>query len=311
MKQTIREFEEVCSQAGVQASLHSDPSEIFKLEMQPVRRLDYLVDDIAATQAALERAKWATRTPMSAARNGIVVRFHQEAHAFPDDQLPLMDDDLFDTPLTVHYFGLDLLIEPGVYEPDPGSATFVRNALAEVADRAHPIIVDIGTGSGSIALALAHTRKDARVIGTDISEAAVTCASNNAERLEIENVEFVAGPMFEPVPDDVRGNVDVVVANMPWMCALEVAISRLEETHWRGPLSTVCGTDVDGLGLVRDVAREARGWLHEGGVLIVMAYRWQLDILSAEISEVYEPHYVEGDQLLIARLRSGAASHAP
>lgn len=291
--------------------MHSDPEEIFRLDMQPVRRLDYLVNDMAATRTALARTEWATRTPTSAARNGIVVRFHQEPDALPDDAMPLIDDEVFDMPLRVHYFGLDLLIEPGVYEPDPGSATFVRQALTEIAGRAHPVIVDIGTGSGSIALAIAHTHKDARVIGTDISAAAVTCSTNNAQRLGIENVEFVVGPMFEPVPDDVRGNVDVVVANMPWMCALEVAISRLEETQWRGPLSTVCGTDVDGLGLVRDVAREARGWLREDGVLIVMAYRWQLDILSAEISADYEPHYVVEDQLLVARLRSGAASHAP
>jgi release factor glutamine methyltransferase len=149
------------------------------------------------------------------------------------------------------------------------------------------------------------------VFGSDISEAAVACATNNAARLGIPNVQFAAGAFFDALPRDLRGQIDVVVANMPWMCALEVAISRLEETHWRGPLSTVCGTDVDGLGLVRDVAREAREWLHEDGVLIVMAYRWQLELLSAEISEYYEPHYVEGDQLLIARLKAAAAQHAP
>jgi HemK-like putative methylase len=312
LKQTIREFTEVCEAAGVQASLFSDPANIFKLEMQPVRRLEFIVDDSAAARSACSAGNWAVVNGNSFARNGIIVRFHTEAEALAETAaVELTDGDAFDTPLMVHYFGLDLLIEPGVYEPDPGSATFVRHTLAEVAGRPAPVIVDIGTGSGSIALAVARARSDARVFGSDISDAAVTCAANNAARLGIHNARFAAGALFDVVPADLRGHVDVVVANMPWMCALEVAISRLEETHWRGPLSTVCGTDVDGLGLVRDVAREARTWLREDGVLIVMAYRWQLEMLSAEISEFYEPHYVEGDQLLVARLKAGAAQSAP
>ena len=312
LKQTIREFTNVCEAAGVQASLFSDPAHIFKLDMQPVRRLEFIVDDRAAAHLACSGGQWAALNENSFARNGIIVRFHTEAEALAETAaIERSDGDAFDTPLMVHYFGLDLLIEPGVYEPDPGSATFVRQTLAEVAGKLAPVIVDIGTGSGSIALAIAHARSDARVFGSDVSEAAVTCATNNAARLRIPNARFAAGSLFDAVPPALRGHIDVVVANMPWMCALEVAISRLEETHWRGPLSTVCGTDVDGLGLVRDVAREAREWLREDGVLIVMAYRWQLELLSGEISEHYEPHYVEGDQLLIARLKAGVAQPAP
>jgi release factor glutamine methyltransferase len=310
LKQTIREFTDVCEAAGVQASLYSDPDEVFKLEMQPVRRLDFLVDDPTTARAACRKAAWATVDDVSFARNGIVVRMHNEEESLlnaPASELG--DTDAFDTPLTVHYFGLDLLIEPGVYEPDPGSATFVRQTLAEITDRKNPVVVDIGTGSGSIALAIAHARNDARVIGSDISDAAVTCAANNATRLGITNAVFANGALFEAVPEDLRGRVDVVVANMPWMCALEVAISRLEETHWRGPLSTVCGTDVDGMGLVRDVAHEARGWLRESGILIVMAYRWQLEQLSSDIAAYYDAQYVEADQLLVARLKSAAMSH--
>lgn len=296
----------------MRASLHSDPAEIFKLEVQPIRRLDFLVDDVAAARAAFTQASWSTPSRSAVARNGIVVRYHHEAEALTgEDAWEWTDGDASDTPVEVRYEGLDLLVGPGVYQPDPGSATFVRQTLSEIAGRSHPIVVDIGTGSGSIALAVAHARPDARVIGSDISGAAVLCASNNAARLGIANAEFSIGELFAAVPDELRGKVDVVDANMPWMCALEVAISRLEETHWRGPLSTVCGTDVDGLGLVRDVAREARGWLRANGVLIVMAYRWQLEILSAEISQDYEPYYVESDQLLIARLRAGAAAPAP
>lgn len=292
--------------------MHSDPTEVFKLEMQPVRRLDFIVSDVAAVRASLLAESWTRIGEISFARNGIVVRFHSEAEELAARKpIALGETDAFDEPLTVHYFGLDLLIEPGVYEPDPGSATFVRQTLAEVEGREQPVIVDIGTGSGSISLAIARTRPDARVIGSDISEAAVKCASNNAARLGIANADFSTGALFDAVPEDLRGKVDVVVANMPWMCALEVAISRLEETHWRGPLSTVCGTDVDGLGLVRDVARDARGWLRPGGILIVMAYRWQLEQLSSEISEDYDPHYVEMDQLLIARLKAAATSRVP
>jgi HemK-like putative methylase len=312
LKQTIREFTDVCKAAGVQASLYSDPAEVFKLEMQPVRRLEFIVGDADAARSACAAGEWAALNENSFARNGIIVRFHTEAEALAEAAgIEMSDGDAFDTPLMVRYFGLDLLIEPGVYEPDPGSASFVRQTVAEVAGLPAPVIVDIGTGSGSIALAIAHARPDARVFGSDISEAAVTCATNNAARLGIGNAHFAAGALFDAVPAEMRGHIDVVVANMPWMCALEVAISRLEETHWRGPLSTVCGTDVDGLGLVRDVAREARAWLREDGVLIVMAYRWQLELLSAEISEYYQPHYVEEDQLLLARLKAGAAQPAP
>jgi release factor glutamine methyltransferase len=113
--------------------------------------------------------------------------------------------------------GLTLEVRPGVFVPRPETEVLVEVALRLVQDPA-PTVVDLCTGGGPVALSIAHERPGARVFGTDVSAEAVALATDNATRLELP-ARFLLGDLFEPLPGDLRGEVDLVVANPPYVPA--------------------------------------------------------------------------------------------
>jgi release factor glutamine methyltransferase len=114
------------------------------------------------------------------------------------------------------FLGLDLEAGPGVFVPRPETEGLVVASLEAIADRAAPTVIDVGTGTGAVALAIARARPDARVLATDVSDDAVRMARRNAERLDLR-VEVLAGDLLDPVPADMRGRVDLIVSNPPYV----------------------------------------------------------------------------------------------
>lgn len=157
--------------------------------------------------------------------------------------------------------GLVLRVRPGVFVPRPETEMLVEVAL-ELTTRPDLIVVDLCTGGGAIALAIAHERPAARVYATDVSTEAVSQATENAERLSLP-VTFLEGDLFEPLPAELEGTVDLVVANPPY-----VPIDRRDDL----PVDVRADPDV---GLFGDVAMYERlfsgaiGWLRAGGVVAV------------------------------------------
>src|SRR5262245_9005555 len=113
---------------------------------------------------------------------------------------------------------MDLVLEvrPGVFVPRPETEVLVETALELVRDVGSPVVVDVGTGTGAMALAIRRARPEACVIATDVSEAAVSLASDNAERLGLD-VEVLLGDLLDPVPAELRGAVDLIVSNPPYV----------------------------------------------------------------------------------------------
>ena len=109
---------------------------------------------------------------------------------------------------------LVLEVRPGVFVPRPETETLVEVALSMVGDA--PVVVDLCTGSGAIALAVADERPGATVFATDISADAVSLTAANASRLGLA-VTVAQGDLFEPLADELRGAVDLVVANPPYL----------------------------------------------------------------------------------------------
>lgn len=161
-------------------------------------------------------------------------------------------------------------VRPGVFVPRPETELLVEHALAAVGDREDPVVVDAGTGTGAIALAVKDERADATVFATDLSIEAVELARSNASRLGLA-VTVLEGDLLEPLPDDLRGWVDLVVSNPPYVPAEEAEDLPLE-VRADPPLALVGGIEV-----TRRLAGQSSRWLRGGGTLAV-----EIDARSGE-----------------------------
>lgn len=128
------------------------------------------------------------------------------------------------------FWSLDLEVTADVLVPRPDTETLVEAALGFLPDREGEYrILDVGTGSGAVALALAHERKKARVLATDRSEAALEVARRNAERLGLsDRVGFAAGDLLDPAAGQ---QFDLIVSNPPYLRDDEAAGLAPELAH--------------------------------------------------------------------------------
>lgn len=159
---------------------------------------------------------------------------------------------------------MDLVLEtrPGAFVPRPETEQLVEAALQVLrGGPAEPTVVDVGTGTGAVALAIKRFVPAARVLATDISMNAVQLAGGNADRLELE-VEVLHGDLLDPIPDDLRGRVDLIVSNPPYINPEEYDFLSAEVKA--EPYEALVGGTEFHLRLV-DAAAE---WLVPGGWLI-------------------------------------------
>ncbi|WP_433871550.1 peptide chain release factor N(5)-glutamine methyltransferase [Saccharopolyspora sp. CA-218241] len=168
-------------------------------------------------------------------------------------------------------FDLEFHVSEGVFIPRVHSEAMVEDALARCAADP-PRVVDLCTGSGAIALAIAARRPGSSVTGVDVSATAVQCAKHNAERLRERvrgTAEFLEGDAASPaLLDDLDGSVDLVTANPPYVphrlqIPPEWAVHQPKEAIYSG---------WDGLDLTRAVAATAARLLKPGGVLAIEHY---------------------------------------
>jgi release factor glutamine methyltransferase len=156
------------------------------------------------------------------------------------------------------FFDLVLGVAPGVFVPRPETEVLVERALEVLPDRG--TVVDVGTGTGAVALAIKRFRPAASVWATDVSVDAARVARANASRHGL-GIEVVPGDLFSKLPGDLRGGVDLVVANPPYVTREEYA--DLPAEIRAEPYEALVGaTDV-----LRRLVEEAPTWLAPGGWL--------------------------------------------
>ena len=161
------------------------------------------------------------------------------------------------------FWTLDLTVTPDTLIPRPETERLVELALERIPLNTAARIVDLGTGSGAIALAIARERPHSRVIATDASEAALVVARRNAERNSIANIAFRAGSWFAPVAGK---RFDLVVSNPPY---IESDDPHLQEGDLRFEPATALAAGHDGLDDLRVIATEAASHLTQRGWLLV------------------------------------------
>jgi release factor glutamine methyltransferase len=161
------------------------------------------------------------------------------------------------------FWGLLLAVTPDVLIPRPETESVVELALAKIpADRATRVL-DLGTGSGAIALALAHERPQAHVVAVDHSAAALDVARGNARRLGLANVTCIASDWYADVGAE---RFEVIVANPPY---IEAGDPHLREGDLRFEPAMALTPGGDGLGALRAIIAGASAHLHAGGWLFV------------------------------------------
>ena len=162
------------------------------------------------------------------------------------------------------FWSLDFRVTPDVLIPRPETEHLVQTVLGLLAERPGPRrVLDIGTGSGAVAVALARERADLEVWATDVSAAALRVARANAQRHGVAGrVHFGEGDLFAPVRGR-EGFFDVLASNPPYVPRGEMARLQREVRDWE-PAAALDG-GVDGMDCYRRIAREGARYLRPGG----------------------------------------------
>ena len=163
------------------------------------------------------------------------------------------------------FFGLRLFTSPAALIPRPETEILVEETLKETvaSSKKNLRILDIGTGSGAIALAIASRLPDASIIGIDISSDAVALAEKNKKRLKIENVSFEMSDIFS----EYTSPVDLIVSNPPYISSEEFQTLEPEVKFYDPRIALT--DEADGLSFYKRIAEIAPKILNEGGRIIV------------------------------------------
>jgi release factor glutamine methyltransferase len=167
------------------------------------------------------------------------------------------------------FHSLDFEVSPAVLIPRPETETLVDAAVRFLGERPGARVLDIGTGSGAIAISIAYECPRVRTIATDISADALEIARRNANRHGVaDRIEFRRADLFEPQGGGAPlGSFDLIVSNPPYI--EDAAIASLQpEVRDYEPRAALEG-GADGLGYYRRIAADARGHLAPGGALMV------------------------------------------
>lgn len=192
----------------------------------------------------------------------------------PDDASAMVERRAAGLPLEhvlgwAEFCGLRIAVEPGVFVPRRRTEFLVRRAAALAPPR--PVVVDLCCGSGALGAALVSGLVCGQVSGAggaelhaaDIEPAAVRCARRNIAPFGGRAYE---GDLFAPLPDALRGRVDVLLANVPYVPTGDVATLPAEARDHEPRVALDGGPD--GLDVLRRVTAEAAGWLAPGGRLL-------------------------------------------
>ena len=195
--------------------------------------------------------------------------------AHPDDALSPQDATRFERMIerrlhgepvayitgSKEFWSLDLCVNSATLVPRPETELLVEIALQQIDRLSATTVLDLGTGSGAVALAIASERPNCQLIATDVSEEALDIARANADRLGISNIEFRQGDWTQPVAGD---RFAIIVSNPPYIEAADPVLANLHSE----PLSALA-SGPDGLDDIRRLGIDCRAIIEPDGMLLL------------------------------------------
>lgn len=198
-------------------------------------------------------------------------------HTWPERELEQSDYSLFIDLLirrikgepVAHILGerdfwtLNLEVTPDTLIPRPETELLVELALEHIPQDQPVQILDLGTGSGAIALSLASERPLAHITATDFSSAALEVAKQNAAKHQLKNISFIQSRWFSEIPNQ---NFDFIVSNPPYICEAD---PHLDQGDVRFEPRSALTSGKDGLDDIREIISQAHNYLSNHGVLLL------------------------------------------
>ncbi|MBA9003851.1 MULTISPECIES: putative protein N(5)-glutamine methyltransferase [Thermomonospora] len=175
------------------------------------------------------------------------------------------------------FCGLRVAVDPGVFVPRRRTEFLVRQAVALA--RRGGVVVDLCCGSGALGVAVAAALGEVELHAADLDPAAVRCARRNVEPLGGHVHE---GDLFAALPSALRGRIDVLLSNVPYVPTGEVGLLPAEARLHEARMALDGGAD--GLDVLRRVAAEAPRWLAPGGHLLVETSERQVAAAAGALS---------------------------
>jgi release factor glutamine methyltransferase len=181
------------------------------------------------------------------------------------------------------FYGYDFYVNQNVLIPRPESELLVEKILILAQNHRAPVIADIGTGCGAIAISLALKLPQAKIYATDISAPALEVALKNCHRHDVANrICLLHGDMLEPLPEPV----DFIVANLPYVRQSDIDSASFE------PLLALNGGR-DGLKEIRKLCHQAASKLRPGGCLLMEIGQGQKEAVTTLLSSLLPSAKIE------------------
>lgn len=186
-----------------------------------------------------------------------------------------------------YFFGFRFIVNNNVLIPRPETELLVEKALKEIKKNNYKTVLDIGTGSGAIAISLALNDKSLQVTASDISKNALNVALENKNNLNCPNVNFILSDLFE----NISNKYDVIVSNPPYISEDEV--DEIDEIVYRNEPHLALFAKEKGVYYYKEIINNIPNYLNENGCLLFEIGYKQADLITKYCNSKYPDKKVE------------------
>jgi len=196
--------------------------------------------------------------------------------------------------------GVKVAVDPGVFVPRDRSELLVAEAVAAVrsSSNARPVVLDLCCGAGAVGAAIASSVGPIELHAADIDAAAVELAGRNLAGF---GASVHRGDLYDALPDDLRGRIDVIAANSPYVPSRELMLMPREARLYEPPWALDGGPD--GMDPLRRIVSGAGEWLAPGGSVLVEGASTTANTAAAIVADAgYQPRVARSEELDVAVL---------